>query len=196
MDGGGAVRRGISALLLTGALVSLVCPLAMASIGAGVGAAPLVVRGDARPGGSYVAPDLYVVNTGSTRSAYTVTVKRVVPEGASLIPAGWVSLGVARFELPPRGVRLVPVRVTIPTGAHAGSYMTNLVATTVERHHAGGAALGAAAAARLVVHVGSTSSFPWFALGITAGAVALGLAAWLVARSGLRLRVERGTPSA
>ncbi len=108
-----------------------------------------------------------------------------------MIPAGWVSLGKARFELPPRGVRLVPVRVTIPSGAPAGSYMTNLVATTVERGHTDGAALGAAAAARLVVHVASTSSIPWLDLGIVAGVIVFGLVAWLIARSGLRLRIER-----
>lgn len=185
------MRRGIATFFLATAIVALACPIAGASIGTGVGAAPLIVRGDARPGDSYLAPDLYVVNTGSTRSAYTVIVKRMVPGGARVIPAGWVNLGIARFELPPRGVRLVPVRVTIPSGAPAGSYMTNLVATTVEHRHAGGAALGAAAAARLVVHVASTSSFPWLDLGLPAGVILAGLGAWLIARSGLRLRIER-----
>ncbi len=79
MDGGGAVSRGIGTLVLAGALLALACPGAGASIGAGVGAAPLIVRGDAHPGDSYRAPDLYVVNTGSKRSAYTIRVKRMVP---------------------------------------------------------------------------------------------------------------------
>jgi hypothetical protein len=196
MDGGGAVRRGIESCVLAGVLLALVCPAAGASIGTGVGATPLVVRGDVRPGRTYVAPDLYVVNTGSTRSAYTIRVTRMVPGSSRSIPAGWVSLGTVRFELAPRGVRLVPVRVTIPSGTPAGSYMTNLVATTVERVHANGAALGAAAAARLVVHVASTSSIPWLDLVLAAGVIVLGLGAWLIARSGLRLRIERGTRGA
>lgn len=185
------MRRCIRTLLLTAALAGLVSTSAGASIGAGVGATPLIVHGDARPGHAYTAPDLYVVNTGTTRSAYTITVKRLVPGTQHAIPAAWVRLGSVRFELAPRGVRLVPVRVTVPSGASSGSYVTNLVAATVERAHVGGATLGAAAAARLMLQVAATSTFPWLDLGLATGVLGLGLASWLVARSGLRLRVER-----
>jgi len=106
---------------LPGALGMLALPaLAAASLGAGVGAAPIGLGQSARAGRAYTLPGLYVVNTGTLRSLYHVRVQRLSPGSATTLPAGWVSIERNDFPLAAHQSTIVPLKITIPAKATAG----------------------------------------------------------------------------
>ena len=189
------VRSGALALAVALALPSS----GWASIGAGVGAVPLVPVGAVRLGEPTRVNDLYVVNTGTVRAAYRITVSRLRRDSRRVVPLAWVELRRTRLVLSPRGAAWVPVALRVPAGAPPGSYATNLIASTTAPGARGSARFGAAAAADLTFTIPgrSGSGLPLPPL-LILGALALGAAAtYGVSRSGVRLRVERanrGTP--
>lgn len=190
-----ANRRGAWAGLVLAAM--LVTPgAATASIGAGVGAAPLTLGAPAHPGWSYTVHWLYVKNTGTAPSDYLVKVERLSGGSAKRIPVDWVRVAPVAFHLRPRAIERVTVTVAIPRAAGTGAYMTDLVATTFAPHRGGGTALGAAAADRLSFTIPSTSSFPWFWIIVAAAVAAVLGAIYSVRRSGVRLRLDRARASA
>jgi hypothetical protein len=164
---------------------------AAASIGTGVGAAPLGLRAPARAGQSYTLRWLYVKNTGTQPSSYLVKAERLSGGPAKTIPAGWVQLEPAGFQLAPRAIERVTVVLRIPASATGGAYLTDLVASTEAPHAPGATALGAAAADKLAVSIPPGSSFPWIVLFVAGGLIVL-LAGGLGAR---RLALSRGARS-
>jgi hypothetical protein len=149
-----------------------------ASIGTGVGAAPLTLRAPAHAGHSYTFRWLYVKNTGTVRSSYLVKTERLSPGPANTIPAGWVQLQPAGFQLAPRAVQRVTVVLRIPASAGGGAYLTDLVASTEAPHTPGATALGAAAADKLAVTIPASSSFPWIVLTVAGGLIAILAGGW------------------
>ena len=179
-----AITR-ISALLVTLTLPAA----AAASIGAGVGAIPIVPVAQVHPGASTRFNDLYVVNTGSVRSAYRITVSRITHGSERPVPAGWVDIQHTTLLLAAKQAVWVPVALHVPAGAPPGAYMTNLVATTISAHARGGTAFGAAAAAKLTFTIPGAGglSLPGWLLPLGAVVAAAVVAALAVKRLGLRL---------
>ena len=180
---------------LPGALGMLALPaLAAASLGAGVGAAPIGLGQSARAGRAYTLPGLYVVNTGTLRSLYHVRVQRLSPGSATTLPAGWVSIERNDFPLAAHQSTIVPLKITIPAKATAGNYLSDVVASTTSSPHARGTSLGAAAATKLQVSIaGDGSTFPWKTIVWIGGALlVVAGATWTIRRSGLWVRLVHG----
>jgi hypothetical protein len=174
------------------AAVALSAPaVAAASIGTGVGATPLTLSRSARPGGTYTVRWLYVKNTGTVRAGYRVRVARLSSSAKETVPPDWVRLDPAGFELAPGAIARVTVRLAVPASAAAGSYMTDLVASTAARHAPGATALGAAAADQLSFRIPSTAAGPWLLLVVIGGTCLLVVTA-VVTRSRRRTRHENG----
>jgi len=180
---------------LVASLVFALPAAAFASLGTGVGASPIMLAQPALPGHAYRLPGLYVLNTGTVPSRYQVRVERLSPGGQKTLPADWVTLSQNHFLLRPRHSATVPFTITVPTNAVAGAYLSDLVASTTSARHPGGTAIGAAAATKLGMTVGSPpSSIPWATIVLAVlAALAGGGTLYGVRRSGLRLRLERGT---
>jgi hypothetical protein len=167
---------------------------AAASTGAGVAANPVSLAGLAVAGRSYELPGLYVVNTGTDPATYHVQVERLSSATGRDIPSAWVRFGQNDFPLRPGKSAIVPIEVTIPSGAPAGSYGSDLVASA-SAGDAGGTTLGAAAATGLSFTVGAGGGFRWPKsswpyLGLL-GIGLLGTAVFAQRRLGLHLRLER-----
>jgi len=141
---------------------------AAASSGAGIGAAPVCLGTPLQPGHAYqmdadgLTPGVLVTNPGSSGEDLSLTVTRAPGQlPARAVPAGWVSfdygktLGIwARhsISLGAGGSATVPVTVSVPAGARAGTYAGGLAAQSVAGD--GGVQLGAGAATLLVFTVG------------------------------------------
>jgi hypothetical protein len=165
-----------------------------ASIGAGVGATPLHLRGAVKPGHRYQFPGLYVVNTGSRTSEYVVKVQRLDTKPGQSVPATWLRLARTRLRLRAHKSAVVPVELILPRNAAGGDYRTDLVVGTSTRRPGHGAALGAAAADELSFTVSTPGGFPWGSPWLVYSLVAvlgLGLSIALVRRLGLRIEIER-----
>jgi hypothetical protein len=160
--------------VLTGCLIPActVTPVAaVASVGAGVGAAPIIARAPAPAGATAELEPLYVKNTGSAPATYTVRVQRMARYAAHAVPARWVRLAPVTLRLKPGRIAKVSVSLAIPAGAAPGRYTTDLVAATYAPHAPGQPAIGAAAADKLQFSVsGTASSLP--ILPIVAGLLA------------------------
>jgi hypothetical protein len=102
-------------------------------IGAGVGAAPLVLPAPAHPGHTYRFPPLYVVNTGTQTSSYLVRVDRLAGATGHIVPTSWVRLERTRLRLGARQSAFVPVMLILPKRVGAGAYRTDLVVGTSTR---------------------------------------------------------------
>lgn len=169
---------------------------AYADVGAGVGAAPVVLTQPARPGNTYRLPGLYVVNTGSEPGTYAVRVQRLGDGGGPRsVPSSWVSVERQDIRLAGSEGTVVPLRLRIPADAAPGEYETDLVAGTVTTGGPG-AALGASAATKLAFRVvgGSSSwppSLPGWAYVAIASVVVLGAGVTAWRRSGFAIRFER-----
>ena len=73
---------------------------AVASVGTGVGASPIVLSELAQPGHSYTLPQLYVFNTGTEASQYRVHVSRLEEGAQHDVPSGWVDLPTSPIASP------------------------------------------------------------------------------------------------
>jgi hypothetical protein len=164
-----------------------------ASLGTGVGASPIMLAQMAMPGHAYRLPGLYVLNTGTQASRYHIRVERLSPGTARTLPATWVALAQNDFLLRPNRSATVPFTIRIPGNAPSGAYLSDLVASTSSPRRAGGTALGAAAATKLGLEVGSApGSIPWGSIGVVAlVALVVTGGGYLVRRSGVRLKLER-----
>jgi hypothetical protein len=178
------------------ATVAGLAPLhAGASVGTGVGANPITLADPAQPGHSYALPRLYVVNTGTETSRYSVRVVRIEQGRQHAVPSSWVAVPGDALVLDPKAAVFVPLTLNVPAGAAGGDYMSDLVAGTVAPGATSGASLGAQAATRLLFTVGPAEGGPlwppplWVEL--VAGLAVLGALGLAVRRSGLRFHVER-----
>jgi hypothetical protein len=172
-------------VIVIAAAVALSAPAAAsASIGTGVGATPLTLNRSAHPGTTYTVRWLYVKNTGTVRAGYQVRVARLSSGAQETIPARWVRLNPAGFELAPGAIERVTIRLAVPKSAASGSYMTDLVANTSAPHAPGATALGAAAADELSFRIPNNASAPWLLVLIIGGATMLLVAISWRARRG------------
>lgn len=190
----------VAVSILTG-LAALAVPAASAapapkkaSVGAGVGARPLQLGTNARAGGRYHLPSLYVVNTGNRPSTYRVRIERLGTETGRDVPAAWVRLARTHLRLQPHKSALIPVSLVLPEHAAGGDYRTNLVVGTSMRRPGRGAALGAAAADQLsftIATPGFSWSSPWVLYPLL-GLLAVGALVVTIRRLGLRIEIVRG----
>jgi hypothetical protein len=191
-----SARRCCLLLLAVATLIFVRPVMALASVGAGVGASPIVLTSVARPGHTYRLPSLYVINTGTVASVYRVRVDRLTPGPELAVPPDWIHFDLNDFLLEPRQTASVPITLNVPANAAPGSYVSDLVAGTVpERAPGSTTAVGAQAATKLMFHVGSGASFPWpgpwWAYGLAVLVVLSAAAVFIQRRLGLRFNVER-----
>jgi hypothetical protein len=186
-----SLLRGLAVVLVVAATPAA----ATASIGTGVGATPLTLTTPAKSGQTYTFRWLYVKNTGSSPSSYTVYAQRLSPGSARSIPASWIRLSPTGFRLAPGAIRRVTVTLAVPRSATGASYMTNLVASTTAPHAPGATALGAAAADTIAFRIPSTSSFPWLVVVIAGAIGALVALIYTLRRSRVTLRLDLGRRS-
>jgi hypothetical protein len=162
-------------------------------VGAGVSASPIALRTQAQPGSIYRLPDLYVVNTGTEASIYRLKIEELSPGEGRIVPPGWVQFARNGFRLQPRESASVPLTLNVPADARPGSYVSDVLVGTVPQSHLGGAIAGAQAATKLLFRVGgphSGGSWSWWTYALIGLGVVLALAAALMWRLGLRLKVE------
>jgi hypothetical protein len=185
------------------ALVLLAWPAASyASVGVGVQAGPVRLTGVAHPGSQYALPPVYVVNTGTQPESVAIAIDRISPGSGRTVPPRWIAVTSAPVRLAHGQSARVPMSLTVPTGAAAGRYFSDVVARGTAQLSAGGANLGVAAATDLEFTVvpGAAAtggiSVPGWLLPYVAAVIVATAAAVLVRRTGIRVRIERGRPEA
>lgn len=168
-----------------------------ASVGVGVQAGPVRLHGAAHPGGTYTLPSVYVVNTGTQPESVALTIERISPGTGRTVPAAWVSVSSAPVRLSHGQAARIPLSLSVPRTAKPGRYFSDVVAKGSGTLSAGAANLGVAAAtdleftvARGVVAAAGGSVPGWVLSFLLAITVAL-IAAALIRRSGIRIRIER-----
>jgi hypothetical protein len=207
-DTGWAVRQRrrwpvLTAVLLALAVVWWAAPVAQASVGVGVQAAPVRLAGAAQAGQSYQLPALAVINTGSQPEVITVRVERILPGPGRAVPPGWVHVTGQGVQVAPHAEASIPLGLSVPGGAKPGAYLTELVAYGSAVVRAGAANLGAAAATKLEFRVSADpKGLFWFVPGWAGWTLLwlfllalLVLAVTIAWRSGLRLRLVRTAAS-
>lgn len=165
----------VPALALAPAMAS-----APAGSGAGIGVQPACSSAPLHPGRSYrldaggLSPGVQVTNPGTGSEDISLSV-RPVPASLPLhgkgypVPPSWVSFGYPRLlglvgqhavRVGASGSATVPVTVSLPAGARAGTYVALLTASTGASPSAGRASLGAAAGTYMIFTVGIPRP-PW-----------------------------------
>jgi hypothetical protein len=163
-------------------------------IGAGVGATPLQLHTDVRPGRHYRFPPLYVVNTGSRTSNYLVRIEQLGAQTGHQVPAAWLQVARTRLRLRPHKSALIPVSLSVPKNAAGGNYRTDLIVGTSMQRPGRGATLGAAAADQLIFTIatpGFSWTSPWLLYPLLA-LLTLGAVVLTIRRLGLRVEIHRG----
>jgi hypothetical protein len=168
-----------------------------ASVGVGVQVSPVRLGSMAQRGGSY-ALSVDVVNTGTEAEAVSMRVERLSRGSARAVPPSWIQFAGAAVQIAPGKAARVSLELVVPGQARPGEYLSDIVASGSAAGQAGTGNLGVAAATKLEFSVSSApaqagSSFPvwmWWAL---AGLLLLTVTAFGARRSGLRIRVERGS---
>jgi hypothetical protein len=185
---------GVSALLLAPSSFAHGRHPSATKIGAGVQAAPLVLASSVHRGRTYRFAPLYVVNTGTQTSDYTVRVYRLRGGSGRDVPSSWLRLGRTKLRLRARQSTLVPVRLVVPRDAVSGYYRTDLVVGTSTAPPGRGAALGAAAADALRFTIAAPGGFSWgspWLRDTLIGLVSLVLLVVIARRLGLHVEIER-----
>jgi hypothetical protein len=175
---------------------------AYASVGIGVQAGPVQLAGAAHPGGTYSLPPVYVVNTGTEPESVAIRIERISRGTGHTVPRAWILVSGLPSSLGHGQSARIPLSLVVPASARPGQYFSDVVVTGSAALTAGSAHLGVAAATdlefRVVPGVVSSAWFtmpPWVVL--AAGVViALALAAVLLTRAGISIRVERATAGA
>jgi hypothetical protein len=168
-----------------------------ASVGVGVQVSPVRLGSMAHRGQSY-ALSVDVVNTGTEAEAVSMRVERLSRGSARAVPPSWIQFAGAAVQIAPGKAARVSFELVVPGRATPGEYLSDIVASGSAAGQAGPGNLGVAAATKLEFSVSSApaqggSSFPvwmWWAL---TGLLLLTVTAFGVRRSGLRIRVERGS---
>ncbi len=183
------------------AAFSICAPMADASIGVGLEAAPVRLGSVAHPGGSYSLPPVYVVDTGTQAESIEVQVQRLSPGSGNVIPQSWVHMTGPSIRLSPNQAGHIPLQLVVPGDARSGRYLSDIVVTGSAGMSPGQANFGAAAAVPLEFSVKPgpapglwpvVPTWMWWILGVLLVLVA----AVLVFRgSGLRIRIRIDRPS-
>jgi len=169
---------------------------AFADVGAGVGASPIVLAPTATPGREYSLPPLYVMNTGTVTSSYKLRVEQFSPHSGRSVPERWISFARNDFVLAPKAYSYVKLTLSVPSGAPAGSYTSDLVAGTVAGHVGAGTVAAAQAATKLMFSVrDGGGGLPWlwplWAYLVIGTLLLVGLMVVIQRRYGFHLQVER-----
>lgn len=195
------LRLALSATL--GVLFLAATPVAAyASVGVGVQAGPVQLAGAAHPGGTYSLPPVYVVNTGTEPESVAIRIERISRGTGHTVPRAWIQVSGLPALLQHGQSARIPLSLVVPASARPGQYFSDVVVTGSAALTAGSAHLGVAAATDLEFRVipGVVSSgwftMPSWVLLAVAVVVALALAAVLMTRSGISIRVERAATSA
>ena len=168
-----------------------------ASVGVGVQVSPVRLGSMAHRGESYPL-SVDVVNTGTEAEAVSMRVERLSRGSGRAVPPSWIQFPGSAVQIAPGKAARVSLELVVPGRARPGGYLSDIVASGSAAGQAGTGNLGVAAATKLEFSVSSApaqgaSSFPvwmWWAL---AGLLLLAVTAFGVRRSGLRIRVERGS---
>ena len=184
--------------LPVGAVLLLVAPaVSDASVGVGIQAGPVRLAGAAHAGGQYALPPVYVVNTGTEPEAITIGVERVSAGSGHTVPPAWIAVPPGPVRLSHGQSATIPLTLHVPPGAAPGRYFSDVVAHGSAALTDGGASFGVAAATALdfTVAPGPAAagwfSVPGWLLPYVVVVIALGAAAVLIRRSGIRIRIER-----
>jgi hypothetical protein len=168
-----------------------------ASIGVGVQASPVRLGSMAHRGERFALP-LDVVNTGTEAEAVSMRVERLGQGPGRAVPSSWIQFSGPPVQIAPGKAARISLELVIPGQAKPGEYLSDIVVSGSAAGQAGTHNLGVAAATKLEFSVSSApapgaSSFPvWMWWGIT-GLLLLTVTVFGVRRSGLRIRVERGS---
>jgi hypothetical protein len=168
-----------------------------ASVGVGVQASPVHLGSMAHRGERY-ALSLDVVNTGTEAEAVGMRVERISRGPGRAVPPSWVQFAGPAVQIAPGKATRVSLELVVPGQAKPGEYLSDIVVSGSAAGQAGTEHLGVAAATKLEFSVSSApapggSSVPswmWWAI---AGLLVLAVTVFGVRRSGLRIRVERGS---
>lgn len=168
-----------------------------ASVGVGVQVSPVRLGSMAHRGQGY-ALSLDVVNTGTEAEAVSMRVERLSQGPGRAVPPSWIQFPGSAVQIAPGKAARVSLELVIPGRAKPGQYLSDIVASGSATGQAGTGNFGVAAATKLEFSVSSApaqggSSFPagmWWAI---AGLLLLAVTVFGVRRSGLRIRVERGS---
>jgi hypothetical protein len=195
------IRTGLGLIVMVGVTLGLAAS-ADASIGVGIQSNPVLLNGDAHPGGSYPLPSLYVVNTGTEAESVTVQVERLVTGTRSdwTVPGSWIQVADQGTQLAPGQSAQIPLELHPSGNARPGSYATDLVVTGSATDAGGGdVRFGAAAATGLEFKVTpapatGVAAWRWW---LVAALAVLTVIIVIIQRTGLRIRFEmRGTHGA
>ena len=179
-------------------LVAAWSATSFASVGVGVQAGPVRLAGAAHPGGRYALPPVFVVNTGTQPESIVIAIERISQGSGRTVPPGWVSASPVPVRLAHNQSARIPLALTVPASAAPGRYFSDVVAKGTASISAGGANLGVAAATDLeftVVPGAAASSWlsvPGWLLPYVVAVIVIAVAAVLIRRTGVRIRIERG----
>ncbi len=179
------------------ALLAIPAGAARASIGVGIQAGPVLLTGDAHPGGSYALTPVYVVNTGTEPETIALRVERISAGNGMTVPASWIRATGPAVTLSHNQSARIPLELAVPDAARPGQYFSDVVAGGSGGIAAGRANLAVAAATDLEFKVapgvvsGSWLSLPGWLLPGVVGLLVLVVAGFVVRNSGLRVRLER-----
>jgi hypothetical protein len=116
---------------LTALTALLLVDGAGASIGTGVGAAPIELDRPAVPGHRYALTPLYIRNTGTVRTRYVAQVRRVPPfTTARAVPRRRVRFAHRSVVLDPGAATTVALRLAVPRAARRGRYASDILVTS------------------------------------------------------------------
>lgn len=168
-----------------------------ASVGVGVQASPVRLGSMAHRGERYALP-LDVVNTGTEAEAVGIRVERISRGPGRAVPPSWLQFAGPTVQIAPGKATRVSLELVVPGQAKPGEYLSDIVVSGSAAGQAGTEHLGVAAATKLEFSVSSApaqggSSYPVWMWWATTGLLLLTVTVFGVRRSGLRIRVERGS---
>jgi hypothetical protein len=168
-----------------------------ASVGVGVQVNPVRLGKAAQAGATYSLPPVQVANTGTQTEWISVRIERLSHGAGQPVPASWIHASGIPLRLSPHRAARIPLRLSVPADAKMGPYLSDVVVAGSAVVAVGNTSFGAAAATKLEFrviparHSGLWPALPswlrWAALIVAL--IAAGYVA--IARSGLRIRVER-----
>jgi uncharacterized membrane protein len=148
--------------------------------------------------GERYALSVDVVNTGTEAEAVGMRVERISRGPGRAVPPSWIQFAGPAVQIAPGKATRVSLELVVPGQAKPGEYLSDIVVSGSPAGQAGTERLGVAAVTKLEFSVSSApapegSSVPvWMWWAIT-GLLLLTVTVFGVRRSGLRIRVERGS---
>jgi len=154
-------RRLLLALIF---IVPLVLPLsatatATATVWVGVGSGKITVQQTLMPGGIYNLPPVPVLNTGSQKSTYLMSIEYLQNQPEREPPKAWFAFSPKTFSLKSQGVKSINITLTIPVKTKPGNYFAYIQVHPVQINTSGQTRINIAAAAKLYFTVAPANIF-------------------------------------